>query len=66
MTDILQPLDVAVFAPLKEITNSKIRQLLFGNPNSKIGMQNTIRLIQEAYDNLSIDALVNAWEQYTM
>ena len=64
MTNILQPLDVAIFGPLKEITNSKIRQLLFGNQNQKIGMKNTVRLIQESYESLSIDALVNAWNQY--
>lgn len=64
MTDILQPLDVAIFGPLKESTNSKIRNLLFGNQNQKVGMQNTVRFIQESYESLSIDALVNAWEQY--
>ena len=30
MTDQLQPQDVAVFAPLKSITNGKIKQKLFG------------------------------------
>lgn len=64
LTDILQPLDLSIFAPLKSITNKKIKALLFGNQNRIIGMKNVVRFIQEAYESLSIDNLINAWEQY--
>lgn len=64
MTDILQPLDLSIFAPLKSITNKKIKNLLFGNQNRIIGMKNVVRFIQEAYESLSIDNLISAWEQY--
>lgn len=64
MTDSLQPLDVAVFAPLKSITNSKIKQSLFGNETQRIGMKGAVRFIQEAYECISTDTLIRAWEQY--
>ena len=64
LTDILQPLDLSIFAPLKSITNKKIKALLFGNQIRIIGMKNVVRFIQEAYESLSIDNLINAWEQY--
>ena len=64
MTDQLQLLDVAVFSPLKSITNGKIKQKLFGNQNHIIGMKETVRLIQESYEYLSEGSLISAWEQY--
>ena len=63
-TDMLQPLDVAIFAPLKSITNGKIGQFLFGNHLNSVGMKTTVQFIQEAWDILSIDNLIYAWEQY--
>lgn len=63
LTDKLQPLDIAVFAPLKKIVNSKIARFLFGN-KCEVQMKRTVQFIQEAYDELSIDNLVNAWDQY--
>lgn len=64
MTDILQPLDIAVFAPLKSITNGKIASYIFGNKIDSITMKTTIQLIQESYNCLSVDNLINAWNQY--
>lgn len=34
------------------------------NQNREIGMKQIVQFIQEAYQELSIDNLVNAWEQY--
>lgn len=64
LTDILQPLDVAVFAPLKSIVNSKIRSYIFGNQKTEVGMKRTVKFVQDAYQELSIDNLLNAWNQY--
>lgn len=64
LTDMLQPLDISVFAPLKSITNGKIGQFLFGNQTNSVGMKTTVQFIQEAYELLSIDNLISAWEQY--
>lgn len=41
-TDVLQPLDIAIYAPLKSKANSKIRRLLLNDQISKIGMDRSI------------------------
>ena len=48
----------------KPITNAKIMQNLFENESQQFDMRQTVQFIQEAYENLSIDTLVRAWEQY--
>lgn len=63
-TDVLQPLDIAIFAPLKSKANSKIRRLLLNDRKSPIGMETSVVFLQEAWDDLSISALVNAWDLY--
>ena len=64
LTDILQPLDVAIFAPLKSITNSKIKRLLIDPKKKTIGMPISVKFLQQAWKELSDSALDNAWEQY--
>lgn len=63
-TDTLQPWDVSIFAPLKSMTNAKIRRLIFGNESSPIGMEQSIKFLQESWEDLSTTNLINAWEQY--
>ena len=49
LTDILQPLDVAIFAPLKSITNSKIKRLLIDPKKKTIGMPTSVKFLQQAW-----------------
>ena len=63
-TDVLQPLDIAIFAPLKSMTNAKIRRLLLGDLSGKIGIKSSVSLLQESWTKLSESALSNAWSQY--
>ena len=63
-TDQMQPLDIAIFAPLKSIANAKIRRLLFDIKNKIIGMPTSVLFLQQAWKELSDSALDNAWEQY--
>lgn len=64
LTDILQPLDLSIFAPLKSKVNSKISNYLFGNQEKEVGMKRTVTFVQKAFEELSIDNLVYAWSQY--
>ena len=63
-TDLLQPLDIAIFAPLKSMTNSKIRRLLLDNDEKIIGMKRSLYYLQESWKDLPIFTLMNAWDQY--
>lgn len=64
-TDLLQPLDIAIFAPLKSMANSKIRRLLLENNFGIIGIRQSILYLQQAWEDLPISTLMHAWEQYT-
>lgn len=63
-TDILQPLDVAVFAPLKAMVNSTLTHHLCTNPNEIIGMQMACETLVQEWENLPESAIENGWEQY--
>ena len=63
-TDILQPLDIAIFAPLKSKANSKIRRLLLDDSIKQIGMKTALAILQEAWRDLPESTLANAWELY--
>lgn len=45
-TDLLQPLDIAIFAPLKSMVKSKIRRLLLKNECQIIGMRKSVIFLQ--------------------
>lgn len=63
-TDLMQPLDIALFALLKSIANAKIRKLLFGIENKKIGMPKSVLYLQQAWQELPTSTIERAWEQY--
>lgn len=63
-TDILQPLDIAIFAPLKSKANSKIRRLLIDDSMKQIGMKRSLAILQEAWRDLPNSTLTNAWDLY--
>ena len=60
----MQPLDIAIFAPLKSIANAKIRKLLFGIEQNIVGMPTSVKFLQQAWDELPASSLERAWEQY--
>lgn len=60
-TDLLQPLDIAIFAPLKSKANSIIRRLLLQSDFKTIGIKMSLRFLQESWNELSESALANAW-----
>ncbi|KAK8857794.1 hypothetical protein M9Y10_016207 [Tritrichomonas musculus] len=55
---------IAIFAPLKSMTNSKIRRLLLDNDEKIIGMKRSLYYLQESWKDLPIFTLMNAWDQY--
>lgn len=63
-TDILQPLDIAIFAPLKSKANKMIRRILLDDQTSPIGMRRSLYLLQNAWKDLPKSTLVNAWDLY--
>lgn len=63
-TDLLQPFDVAIFAPLKSMANSKIRHLLIYIDKNKIGMKKSVFFLQEAWENLPESTLKKTRNQY--
>ena len=63
-TDLLQPLDIAIFAPLKSKANKKIRRLLMDEQISEIGMRRSLYFLQESWKELSKSTLTNAWDLY--
>ena len=63
-TDRFQPLDIAVFAVLKNITNAKLSKFLTENPDIHVGMENSVRILRESWDIISTDTLQRAWDMY--
>lgn len=63
-TDLMQPLDIAIFAPLKSIANAIIRKILFGIENKTIGIPTSMKFLQQTWEELPLSAIERAWEQY--
>ena len=63
-TDMLQPLDIAIFAPLKSMANKMLRRILLEDQISPIGMSRSIYFLQTAWEKLPRSTLENAWELY--
>ena len=63
-TDKFQPLDVALFSVLKNIANAKLRKFLYEHPNKELGMKKSVEVLINAFDSISDDTLLKAWEQY--
>ena len=55
---------MAVFAVLKSIANSKIRKFLYEYPDNELGMIKSVEFLIDAFDTISDDVLIKAWEQY--
>ena len=63
-TDLLQPLDIAIFAPLKSKANRMLRRILLEDQVSPIGMRRSIYFLQKAWEELPRLTLENAWDLY--
>lgn len=63
-TDSFQPLDIAVFAVLKSIANAKLSQFLLDNPDDPIGMEKSVQVLIESWDQISEETIERGWAQY--
>ena len=63
-TDEYQPLDRRVFGCLKATGKSHIHKILSEEHGSKIGMIRSIRIIIWAWEHLTTETILNAWNIY--
>lgn len=63
-TDILQPLDLAVFAPLKEMIAKYIRSILLKRFSEKIGMEAVVKIFNKNRDNVPKHIIERGWNKY--
>lgn len=61
-TDMLQPLDIAVFSSFKSIVREEIKKYLFNNYNMEI--QTAIDFYLQAWNEVSADVFISHWDIY--
>ncbi len=63
-TDLLQPLDISVFGPLKAMADAALKKYLFENLSNKIGMIKAVEILIDQWHKLSKEAISKGWDTY--